>query len=380
MGGKGKAFAAVKGGATVKSNQLLFRICEDLEGYSFNPQHVDGLVFSDPDGGFQIDIRSKGDVTSFGHGFGNLSLRCTTSREVSTEEIEFVEALIEGRYLKDHGAIKNLPFALEGKELFDSTGKLLNGYNGVRGMLPSRLLQLATEVDDYLRKQATRFLELLRWQLDAPGPTQILPEYNNSDIFWKASDSEFRLIPMSDGGPIQLTGFYGGPGLKWNPNVQSNFEALWADDTAQEPLGHQLLREAKQIQYQNQRSALLIAYTALEIGLKHHISAVAPNAAWLAKYAPSPPIDKILREYLPELHAGKESIKNWGAINSEFSSVGKFSKDRNRLAHRGQPIEGSLREYLRLSQDLLYAFDVLEGRDWAKSCVSQSLRKSLGWA
>ena len=59
--------------------------------------------------------------------------------------------------------------------------------------------------------------------------------------------------------------------------------------------------------------------------------------------------------------------------------VENFTKDRNRLAHRGESIEGSINNYLRITEDLLFAFDVFEGHSWAKTRVSNRFGELLGW-
>jgi hypothetical protein len=69
----------------------------------------------------------------------------------------------------------------------------------------------------------------------------------------------------------------------------------------QEPVAHQLLREALELRTSNPRSALAIGIAAVEIGVKDLIASLIPNARWLVMEAPSPPVWRILREYLPML-------------------------------------------------------------------------------
>ena len=361
------------------AKQLHFLLSKDLDGYVFNPHRPDGLSFSDPESDFQIEIRSKNESGSFRDGYDNLTVRSKVSRDASPDQIYFVEALIEGRYLSTHGAIKKLPYILDGKEMIDSSGKVSKGYSPTWDMLPVDLNQLGKDVDRYLRERTIRFVQLLRWQQNALGPTEILRESSQSPvIYWKTGHEHYHLAPLPRQGVITIIGGASG-GLRWGQEPNDDFVKLWADETAQEPLGYQLLREAKHIQHQNHRSALLIAYSALEVGLKQHISACVPDATWLAMHAPTPSIHDILKDYLPQLHNEKPSFKNWGAIKNELKTVIEFTKDRNRLAHRGEPLKGSLQDYLALTENLLYAFDVFEGREWAKSRVSYGFRKALDW-
>lgn len=68
-----------------------------------------------------------------------------------------------------------------------------------------------------------------------------------------------------------------------------------------EPLGHELLNEARASRGDNDRSALVIAVTALEVRVKEFIIRRVPAAEWLVTKAPSPPIEAILCDYFAEL-------------------------------------------------------------------------------
>ena len=68
-----------------------------------------------------------------------------------------------------------------------------------------------------------------------------------------------------------------------------------------QPLGHELLREAFTTRSKNPRSSLLVTMTALEVGVKEYIADLVPSAEWLAFHVPTPPVVKILAEYLPTL-------------------------------------------------------------------------------
>jgi hypothetical protein len=96
-------------------------------------------------------------------------------------------------------------------------------------------------------------------------------------------------------------------------------------------------------------------------------------------YAPTPPLFNILRDYLPKIHIGKQDFKEWNNIKPELGIIKKFVDDRNKLAHRGENTSESLDEYLRITEDLLYAFDVFEGHNWAKTRVSSRFGRLLGW-
>lgn len=57
---------------------------------------------------------------------------------------------------------------------------------------------------------------------------------------------------------------------------------------AEEPLAHELLREAADLRHIAPRSALLIGVSALEVGFKALVADLVPNAGWLVEEAPTP--------------------------------------------------------------------------------------------
>ena len=214
--------------------------------------------------------------------------------------------------------------------------------------------------------------------ITAAGPVNIR---DNRDVrfglYWKTTQEQYHGVPWPE--QEMVIGSSGKGTVTWSDEDKSKFTGLWESKGIQEPLGQQLLREAKNIVEHNSRSALLICYSALEVGIKQHISNCAPDAGWLAMYAPTPPLYKILYDYMPKLHADKPDFKNWVSIKSELKTITGFTEDRNRLAHRGETIHGSLDDYLRITQDLLIAFDVFEGHTWGKTQVSPKFGKLLGW-
>jgi hypothetical protein len=70
------------------------------------------------------------------------------------------------------------------------------------------------------------------------------------------------------------------------------------EEGKEEPVAHQLFREAWALRDSNPASALVIGMAAAELGVKELIGALVPNAQWLAKEIPSPSLVKILREYI----------------------------------------------------------------------------------
>jgi hypothetical protein len=156
---------------------------------------------------------------------------------------------------------------------------------------------------------------------------------------------------------------------------------LWKDEVQGDPLAHQLLREARNLANTNPRAALLVAHTALEVGLKQHIANHAPDTEWLLKEIQSPPVRKLVTGLLPEIHSGSAVLRHIDTAKTKLSlskQLDDFSRDRNDLAHQGEFDAETLWKYLSLTGNLLYLLDVLDGRLWAKRCLTKPFAEAFG--
>ena len=166
------------------------------------------------------------------------------------------------------------------------------------------------------------------------------------------------------------------------PTKQSeeSFRALW-DSVAIEPIAQELLREASQLACSGScRSALLMAATAVETAVKDHIGRLRPDTQWILQNLPSPPIEKILRKYIPEMHEGHAAISNWSLLSPLWTACGKLFSARNDTAHKGVEADArAVQQHMETATDILYILDVLSGQNWARSRVSSQLRHSLNW-
>jgi hypothetical protein len=147
-----------------------------------------------------------------------------------------------------------------------------------------------------------------------------------------------------------------------------------------EPLGYQLLREALELRKTHPRSALVIGIAAIEVGFKHFVADLVPDAAWLAIEAPSPPLDRMLREYLPKLPVRGKFEGRYALIPQKLINVlGEGMKARNKLAHSGKflPDADELENLLHTINDLLLLFDCYSGERWALDHIDAESTQAL---
>ncbi|KQU51992.1 hypothetical protein ASG72_10935 [Bosea sp. Leaf344] len=137
---------------------------------------------------------------------------------------------------------------------------------------------------------------------------------------------------------------------------------------AAEPFAHELIREAGHLASNAPRSALLIAFSALETGLKAHVAYLLKGSETLLAKLPSPPVQTLLGEVIPELHS-KAGIKTEHLPLAEPARkyLTKWVTQRNQVAHGvKQTVDGEdLRELIRFVSDILYILDACRGQEWA---------------
>lgn len=357
--------------------KIQFVLLQNLDGYSFNPLRPEGLNYYDDKTESKIEIRAGGEKSDWDYGHRNLELGVTGFRDVDECMFNFVETLINDNIIQPERSPIKFPYSRGDEEVVSRNGKVAKGYSPTSDFLPKELHDLCITAGNELQQLAVRFVQLLRWIEKVSGPDKILSrEDPRFRLYWRTQQDKYYSVPWPKQGPIILQM---GGGITWTNENEKIISQLWKDENKREPLGHQLLREAKEVYEHSPRSALLICYSALEVGLKQHIATCAPDAGWLAMEVPTPPLSKILKNFLPRIHGDKDDFKNWNRANSEFNIIKKFGEDRNKMAHRGEESTASLPEYLRVTEDLLFAFDVLEGNSWAKSHVSRHFGEILGW-
>jgi hypothetical protein len=123
-----------------------------------------------------------------------------------------------------------------------------------------------------------------------------------------------------------------------------------------------------------------MAATAVETGAKEHISKLRPHTQWILMNAPSPPVAKILRKYLPEMHSLSPLVADWSVLGPLWKACDKLVEARNDTAHAGAEVNGdAVGQHVETAADVLYFLDALAGHDWARRRVSTQLRDALSW-
>jgi hypothetical protein len=229
-------------------------------------------------------------------------------------------------------------------------------------VLPEHLDALFTEMQSLHRAAAGRTVQLLRWRHGFEVPTQPFAQRTDE---WSLDQETWWRISIRGRGYVQVSLYDLGPSAI--TRISEVQRLLDADDEM--PVGHELLTEAQEQAHLSLRSALVLSLAALEVGFKGLIGELVPAATWLAAELPSPPLEKMLRHYLPLLPKALEVSAGLGdRLNDDvLVQVRKAVELRNNLVHKGKAkIDFRwLHSWMDLCRDLLYLFDFYQGHSWA---------------
>jgi len=256
----------------------------------------------------------------------------------------------------------------------DAAGRLKPAMVYPQSGLPPAMNAFIEQIRKDLVHAIRRSCLLLRWRYSLGGPQDPLQPIDAGPE-WSLDGSTWHPLPANT--DVRL---HAEPSVHPSASVTSEVQALL--DTGQdEPLAHQVFHEAWRSRFSNRRSALVIAVAALEVSVKAFVGQMLPSAQWLIANQPSPPIRRLLAEYLPSLEtpatiAGKVLAPPKAVLDLVDKAVGM----RNRVAHAAGEDVGHdiLEEMLIAIRDVLWMLDFYGGATWAVSHMSALTRTGLG--
>jgi hypothetical protein len=240
-------------------------------------------------------------------------------------------------------------------------------------IMPPSFVDFANEVRKELWNFAGRSVRVLRWRLAHEGPHN--PFASRGD-FWSLDGTNWALMPQDTALSMQRLW----PLSPTDVALQDVVTAVEAG--GDEPLSHQLFREALAQRNLNPRSALVIGVSAVEVAVKECIAALDPLATWLVQQLPTPPVERMLREYLPTLASANQI--NGKVVPPPATLLDELKKAvlwRNRVTHGGHldvPADRVASFLESAAHDIIWLLTYYAGPRWALDNVTNATRVALG--
>ena len=216
-----------------------------------------------------------------------------------------------------------------------------------------------------------RTLRLLRWRTRSPG--RPYPIRATVGFRWSLDGLDWK--PVAQYLSMKIKQLENPPKLT---DEATEFVRTAILGDLDEPLGHELLREAWTNCDTNLRSAIVLAVAAAEVGFKQFASKMLPDTAWVLENLQSPPLVRML-ELFPwdklKLEINGQPVTVPDLIRDELK---KAITLRNEIVHgrSGSLTKDTTEEVLYSVRDLLYFLDALVDRKvWAFGHVSAGARQ-----
>jgi len=147
----------------------------------------------------------------------------------------------------------------------------------------------------------------------------------------------------------------------------------------EEPLAHEMAREARSLLSSSPRSCIMLAVAAAEYGFKAFAASVVPAAEWLLLRVQAPPLDTMLHHYFPSLPLKQVWEVPPFIPKGLRTRIQKAVQTRNDIAHAGaQPPDTKVvSEIARSVLDLLYILDAYSGYEWAWYHLSSECKAEI---
>lgn len=233
--------------------------------------------------------------------------------------------------------------------------------------------EIVSQVHHDMYEMILHTIRLARWRCNStngiPNPIQWGGEFD-----WSVDGVAWKRVADN----LHLKMVFSRPFIPWT-NETAEFVAAKVLGDLDEPLGHQLLREAAANRKDNLRSSLVLAVVAAEVGFKQFASNTFPDTDWILEKLPSPPLNTMLQVFpWPKL-----GVLINGKVPSIPDSIQGVLKKavtlRNQIVHLGVAnleVE-TVDSVITAVRDLLYFLDALRGQSWAGNYMSPDALKSL---
>ena len=233
--------------------------------------------------------------------------------------------------------------------------------------LPSPLTTFCESLYLDFTEVSKRVFGAVRWRLGCAGPPRLPPPF----LFeWSADGESWSPLlihyTMTGGISVHI------PIERYVSEIEGLLNRAVDPDEAVEPLAHLMLLEARASMADSSLdSALVIGMAAMEIHVKQLVSDLIPEAKWLVEKVQSPPVDKMLKEFLPTLPVRPPSV-NVALPDDMLTTIKGAVSSRNDVVHTiHKPLKrNSVQRTLQVIEDVLWLCDFYRGYAFAVAHIA----------
>lgn len=223
----------------VSADHVGFQLNAQVKGAIFNPARPEGINFSVSTPHKLTFSLKPSDSESDGFGRSGLIYKVRYERPAAPEIASFIRALIGGKLDPDRQLAVNLPLVIDDRTLIDEYGTIAQDFSIPKELLPTEVQRLLEEAETILFTARDRFLSLLRWSQGAAAADKLV---DRSDLYWRVDPGLYYSVPENLSTPRTARTL--GRGFQWGEDYETAMTQLWPRDV-QEPLAHEMIREAQ---------------------------------------------------------------------------------------------------------------------------------------
>ncbi|MCK4816107.1 hypothetical protein KA005_10065, partial [bacterium] len=236
---------------------------------------------------------------------------------------------------------------------------------------PNPFVSFVDTVRDKLSKAGYAFVGVLRWRYAQEGPpspicSRVLLCSNDAGVSWHPIPGRYSIVNVTPPHTVFVI---------QETDVNEIRDLI---DTG-EPVYHELMREAKELQHSSPRSSVLIAVSAAEVAVKSVVMNKVSETKWLFDNIQSPPVVKILIQYLPELFQDEKRFYEAKKEDRLIKTIEYAVNIRNEIVHKGEgpPSTEKVSEIIDAVQELLWICDYYSGYRWAELHINAMRRVTV---
>jgi hypothetical protein len=327
-------------------NRLDIHSCEHLEFNLGGPAAIRFVLRSPTD-----EERSKG------HQSFNAVLDVLCEIEPTKKSLPVFTALIEG---------KRPPEGQKAKS--DEEMIIREGPSYGLKYYQNPFVSFVDKVKGNLSKAGYAFVGVLRWRYAQEGPPSPISSRglfcsNDAGATWHPIPGQYSIVNVTPPHTVFVI-------------QETDVNEIRNLIVTGEPFYNELMREAKELQHRSPRSSVLIAVSAAEVAVKSVIVNKVPKSKWFVDNIPSPPVVKILIQYLPELFPDEKRFYAAEKKDRLIKTIDDAVHLRNEMVHTDSlpPKPEKVSEIIDAIQELLWICDYYSGYRWAELHINAMKR------